>query len=91
MARIAVHTVPDIVPHVGVMRIRLCLGVTHGALEDSVIRRVRMTRRTNARRIAVRSWKPRMIERCPGPARGRMAGFARRRKTGRRMAGIRRS
>ncbi len=70
MAGVTVRAVPDIIVHTRVMGVRLCLCVTHGALEDSVVRRVRMTRRTDAGGITVGSRKPRVIERCSGPARG---------------------
>ena len=58
------------------VRIRLRLCVAIGALENCVVRDIRVTVRTYSISIAVRSREPRMIKRGPGPSGRRVTGLA---------------
>lgn len=69
--------------------IGLCGGVAIGALKHGVVVRVRVAGGANSVGVAVVHRKPRVVKRCPGPARSRMASGAGGWETGCRVIRIR--
>jgi len=83
MALVAVHAVVHIPLDAVVVRVGLGLGMAIGALENRVVVRIRMARRTHAIRVAMVDRERRVlrvIERCIQPVRGVMAVLASRRE-----------
>ena len=74
MALITIHAIPDIIIVATVFWIGLSLCVTNGALEDRVIRGIRMARGAYTVGAAVIHGKKVMCERCSEPTRGGVAG-----------------
>ena len=72
------------------LRVGFCLRMTNRALEDRVVRRIRVARRAYASRVAVVRRKPRVIERGARPRCSRVARLAGGRKTRRHVVRIRR-
>ena len=70
------------------MWISLALRMAVRALEDRVIRRIGVTGGTHSTGSSMIGWKPRVIERCPGPGRGGVARLARGRESRRRVVRI---
>lgn len=88
MALVAVHAVVYIAADVPMIAIGVGLGVAIRALEDGVVRRFGMTRRTYAIRIAVIHREPRVIKSCAKPTGGCVTGGASGRESGRYVIGI---
>ena len=74
MALVAVHAVVDIAADAPMIAIGVRLGVAIRALEDGVGRRIGMTRRTDAIRIAMIHWEPRVVESRAQPTGGCVTG-----------------
>ncbi len=62
MTSVAIGAVPDIVPDRRMVRVRLGLRVTNGALEYVVVGRIGMTRCAHVRGVSVVHRKPCVIE-----------------------------
>jgi len=74
MALVAVHAVVYIAADVPMIAIGVGLGVAVRALEDGVVRRIGVTRRTYAICIAVIHREPRVIESRAQPTSGGVTG-----------------
>lgn len=64
MALVAVHAVVHIAADIAVIAVSVRLGVAIRALEDAVVRRIGVTRRTHAICIAVIHREPCVIKSC---------------------------
>lgn len=83
MTLVTIHTVVDIAADIGMIEVGSVIStVTPSALEDRVIAGVGVAGRADPIRVAVVDVEPRVIEDCPGPGCGRMAGGASRREPG---------
>ena len=83
MALVTIHAVVDISADVRVVEIGSIVStVTTCALEDRVVTRVGVAGRAHAICVAVIRVEPGVIERRPGPGRGRVASGASRREPG---------
>ena len=91
MALVAVHAVVDIAADAPMIAIGVRLGVAIRALEDGVGRRIGMTRRTDAIRIAMIHWEPRVVESRAQPTGGCVTGGTSRRESSRHVIWVVRS
>jgi hypothetical protein len=91
MALVAVHAVVHIAADVSMIAVGVRLGVAIRALEDSVGRRIGMTRRTYAIRIAMIHWEPRVVESRAQPTGGGVTGSTSGRESSRHVIWVVRS
>ena len=88
MTLITIRAVPYVARYAAVLRIRLSFCMAPCALEDGIIRRIRVTCRAYTIGVAVTRREPRMVEYGASPCSCRMAGLASRRIPGCRMIRI---
>ena len=88
MALVTIHAVVHIAVNVAMIVVGVRLGVAVRALEDAVIGRICMTRRTDSIGVTVIHGEPRVIESGSQPARGRVASGARGRESCRHVVRI---
>ena len=91
VALVTVRTGVHVVPYPVVVVVRLGFGVAVSALENRIVRRVGMARRTHAIGSAVVGREPGVIEGCSRPRRGGMASGTSCRETSGCVVGIRRA
>ena len=91
MALVAVHAVVHVTAHVDMTIVGVRLGVAVRALKYAVVRRIRMTGRTDTVRVAMSHREPRVIKGSSQPGRGGMTSRARGREPGRYVIRIVRS
>ena len=82
MALVTICAVPYVARYAAVLRIRLSFCMASRALEDGIIRGIRVTRRAHSVCVAVTRREPCMVENSTSPCSCRMAGLASRRIPG---------